>query len=467
MIKLREYQEESRVKLRVALRSTTSVLMVLPTGSGKTVLAAALIDILFKAGKRVIFGCHRKELLRQTAGTFDNFGIPYSYIAAGHHYNPMHRVYIASIATLKNRMTRIRADYLFIDEAHLSMAAGWNAVVAHYKAQGAKVIGLTATAERLDGKPLGDNFDTMVQGPSVREMIERGNLSRYKAFAPAGLDMTGVKVRGGDYVAADLEALMEGKAVMANAVKHWQKFSGGKRTIAFSPSVKRAEDLAEEFRSNGITAVAISGDTPLTQRNQWFHDFADRKIQVITSVNLFNEGFDLAAQVGRDITVEAVLLHRPTQSLALHLQQVGRALRKKDYPAIILDLVGNISRLGLPDDDFEWSLEGRKKGGREVSMLTCDYCFATHVPAPKCPECGHVYPKKEAAAGGGRVVEEVDGELEEIDIERQRRERAREQASAETLDDLVRLATARGYKSPERWAGHIWTARLAKRGAAA
>lgn len=461
MITLRDYQEEARVKLRVALRSSTAVLLVLATGAGKTVLAAALIQILFNAGKRVIFACHRKELLKQTAKTFDGFNIPYSYIASGHHYNPYHRVYIASIATLKNRLGKIPADYVFVDEAHLSMAAGWNAVVSHYRDGGAKIMGLTATPERLDGKPLKDNFDTLVQGPTVAEMIERGSLSRYRAFAPAGIDTSGLHTRGGDFVQSELDALMEGRAILANAVKHWKRLANDKLTIAFCVSVQRAEELAEEFRNNGIEAAAISGNTPLDERNRAFMDFADRKLKVITSVNLFSEGFDLAAQVGRDITVEAVLLHRPTQSLAMHLQQVGRALRKKDYPAIILDLVGNISRLGLPDDDREWSLEGRKKTGREVELLVCEECFASHPPAPVCPECGYQYPKKDAANGGGRAIEEVDHDLEEIDVEALRRERAREQGMASTLEDLIALATARGYKSPQKWAAHVWTARQA------
>lgn len=463
MITLRDYQEEARVNLRVALRSSSAVLLVLATGAGKTILAAALIQILFNAKKRVIFACHRKELLKQTAKTFDKFGIPYSYIASGHHFNPYHRVYVASIATLKNRLGKIPADYVFVDEAHLSMAAGWNAVVSHYRAAGAKIIGLTATAERLDGKPLKDNFDTMVLGPTVAEMIERGNLSRYKAYAPAGIDTAGLHTRAGDFIQSEIDALMQGKAVVSNAVKHWRKFCDDKLTIAFCVSVARAEELAEEFRANGIAAAAITGDTLLEIRNKAFMDFADRKLKVITSVGLFCEGFDLAAQVDRDITVEAVLLHRPTQSLAMHLQQVGRALRKKPYPAIILDLVGNIARLGLPDDDREWSLEGRKKTKREVEAVTCEECFATHPPAPVCPECGFQYPRKEAV-GGGRQIEEIETDLEEIDIEAARRARQIEQAKAKTLEDLISLATARGYRSPEKWAAHIFTARQAKEG---
>ncbi|WP_421930018.1 DEAD/DEAH box helicase [Nitratireductor rhodophyticola] len=461
MITLRPDQEDVRTKLRVALRASTSVLVYAPTGFGKTVLAAALIKMIFAAKKRVIFCVHRVDLIVQTAKTFEKFGIPFSYIASGLHYNPYHRVFIASIATLKNRLGKIPADYVMVDEAHLSAASGWAKVAKHYKEAGARLIGLTGSPERLDGKPLGDVWDTMVMGPSVRWLIDQGHLSRYRAFAPAGIDLTGVHTRNGDYVTSEIDDIMSGKAVLANAVRHWRKYAAGKRTIAFAPSVAGAEKLAEEFRANGIMAVALDGNTPQDDRKAAFIGFANRQIDVIVNCQLFCEGFDLAAQVDRDVTIEAVLQHSPTKSLAKHLQQLGRGLRKKPEPAILLDLVGNIARLGLPDEEREWTLEGRtKKGG--TSVVICPECFCSHDPAPKCPECDHVYVAASKAKGKPRGLEEVDGELEEIDIEAARRERQREQAAAETLQDLINLATARGYKSPTKWAAHVWTARKAK-----
>lgn len=465
MIRLREDQEEVRTKLRIALRSSASVLVFAPTGFGKTVLAAALIKLIFDAGKRVIFCVHRVDLIVQTAKTFGKFGIPFSYIAAGHHYNPYHRVYIASIATLKNRLGKIPADYVLVDEAHLSAANGWAAVANHYKATGARLIGLTGSPERLDGKPLGDVWDTMIMGPSVKWLIEQGHLSRYRAFAPAGIDLSGVHTRNGEYVTSEIDDLMSGKAVLANAVKHWKQRAQGKRTIAFAPSVARSEQLAAEFRERGVVAVALDGNTPQDVRRSAFMGFADRQIDVIVNCALFCEGFDLSAQVDRDVTIEAVMQYSPTQSLAKHLQQLGRGLRKKDEPAILLDLVGNLARLGFPDDEREWSLDGRKKAKRSGSLVTCPKCFGDHDPAPACPYCQFEYPKQDrASGGGGRSLDEVDGELEEIDVEKVRRQRQREQQKAETLDDLITLATARGYKSPQKWAAHILTARAAKKG---
>ena len=463
MIQLRPDQEDVRTKLRVALRSHSSVLAFAPTGFGKTVLAAALIKLIFERGKRVIFCVHRVDLIVQTAKTFEKFGIPFSYIAAGYHFNQYHRIFIASIATLKNRLGKITADYVMVDEAHLSCASGWATVAHHYKEAGAKLIGLTGSPERLDGKPLGDVWDTMVMGPSVKWLIEQGHLSRYRAFAPAGIDLTGIHTRNGDYVASEIDDLMSGKAVLAGAVRHWRKFAGGKRTIAFAPSIKRSEQLAAEFRENGIMAVALDGNTPQADRRSAFVGFADRQIDVIVNCSLFCEGFDLAAQVDRDVTIEAVLQYSPTQSLAKHLQQLGRGLRKKPEPAILLDLVGNLARLGLPDEEREWSLEGRKKNTRSEEAMICPKCFAAHETARCCPECKYEYPvKKREAVGQGRLLDEVEGELEEIDIEAVRRERKQEQARAKSLDDLIKLATSRGYKSPEKWAAHVWTYRQSK-----
>lgn len=489
MITLRADQEDVRAKLRVALRTHASVLAYAPTGFGKTVLAAALIKMIIAAGKRVIFCVHRVDLITQTAKTFEKFGIPFSYIAAGYHYSPYHRVFIASIASLKNRLGKIAADYVMVDEAHLSAAAGWAAVALHYKETGARLIGYTGSPQRLDGKPLGDVWATMVHGPSPRWLIEQGHLSRYRAFSPKGLDLSGLHVRGGEYVASELDDLMAGKAVLANAVKHWKKHATGKRTIGFCPSVLRAEHYAHEFRENGIRAFALDGNTPQNIRRDAFLAIADRQLDVIFNCRLFCEGFDLAAQIDRPVTIEAVQDNSPTQSLANHLQKHGRGLRADgtDIPHILLDMVGGFAKpgLGLPDEEREWSLDGVKKVASEESTMVCQRCFFSHDPAPKCPDCGFVYPvKKRESVGGGRVVEEVEGELEEIDLETVRRERKRQHdeearqlakdIKAGRTDDLdaslkrqlkalLESTTAKKSKSPEKWAAHVLTARLAKK----
>lgn len=465
LIVLRPDQDDLRTKLRVALRTHGSVLAYAPTGFGKTVLASALIKLITDAGKRVIFACHRLALLKQTAVTLEGFGLPYSYIAAGYHHNIYRKINIASTDTLKNRLGKHPADYVFVDEAHLSASPGWAKVVAHYKAAGAKIIGLSGTPIRLDGKPLGAVWDTMVHGPSPRWLIENGHLSQYRAFSPAGIDMSKLHTRAGEYVASEVEDLIAGKAVMAGAVRHWRRYAMDLRTIAFAPSIKRSQELAAEFTANGHVFVALDANTPQAERDVAFNALADRHIAGIVNCNLFSEGFDMSAQVGRDVPIECVLDMYPTQSLARHRQKHGRGLRKKSNPAILLDLVGGFARLGLPDEDVEWSLDGAENGKRTVKqeerVRQCPSCFAAHDPAPKCPECGHVY------VVAGRKINEVEGELVEVDQEALRRQRVQQQGAAKTLDDLVKLATARGYKSPAKWAARIFTYRQQKNGAAA
>lgn len=432
-----------------------------PTGFGKTVLAAALIKMIVAAGKTVIFCVHRVDLITQTSKTFDRFGVPHSFIAAGLPHNTYRKVFIASISTLARRLGKYSADYIFVDEAHLSAASGWASVAAHYKGTKAKAIGLTGSPERLDGKPLGDVWDTMVMGPSVRWLIENGHLSKYRAFSPAGIDLSKVHVSksSGDFNASELDDLMAGKAVLADAVSKWKKIAPGRRTIAFTPSVARAEQLAYEFRERGVMAVALDGETDQPDRVAAFNGFADRQIEVIVNCALFCEGFDLSAQVGRDVTVEAVLDYSPTMSLAKHLQKNGRGLRSDGGPPhILLDLVGNFARHGFPDDDREWSLDGRTKKKREPSeaMTVCPECYAAYDPQPKCPVCGYAHVTEL------RKVEEVQGDLEEVDVEAVRRARVQEQGRAKSLDELIALATDRGYKSPAKWAAHIFTSRQAK-----
>jgi superfamily II DNA or RNA helicase len=176
-------------------------------------------------------------------------------------------------------------------------------------------------------------------------------------------------------------------------------------------------------------------------------------------VELITTGFDLSSQVGRNVPVETVILLRPTMSLALYIQMVGRALRRKPYPAIILDHAGNVQRHGLPDDEREWSLEGRTKATVKKAVevrppLTCEGCFnQIRRPAPQtCPHCGAELGMK------ARKIEETEGNLVEIDDsarEALRLARKKEQANAQTLEELIALGTARGYKNPTGWAKNL------------
>ena len=464
-IVLRHDQAVVRDKLRIAMRDNDAVLINAVTGWGKTVFAGALSQSIISNKKRVIFGVHRKELLKQTALTFEKFQIPFSYIASGMHHNPRMPVQIASIPTLQNRLDLFRPDVYFNDEAHLSVAAGQKQVLDYYKDQNAKLIGLTGSPIRLDGKPLGDVWDKMIDGPSMRWLIDRGFLSQYRAFSPAIVDTSGLHTSNGEFKKSEAEALMAGKAVLSNAVGHWRALADGLRTIAFAPSIKRAEDLAAEFCRSGIVAVALDGNTPVAERRKVFIAFARREIKVIVNCQLFCEGFDLAAQVDEaNIAVECVLDCAPTQSLAKHLQKFGRGLRTSDLgrPHILIDLVGNFARHGLPDEDRIWSLDGMPEsasvsGEKSETIMTCTNCFHTHRPMPACPRCGimHVIMPRE--------VKMIDGELVEINQGARRESLKAELGEAKTLDQLIALAGKRGYSMPEQWASKVWTKREAQK----
>lgn len=459
MITLRPSQSEILDRTRAALPVHRSVLLYSPPGSGKTVIAAAMARGAHDRRKRVIFACHRKEIMHQTALTFDQFGIPYGYIAAGMSANPFASVQIASIDTLRNRYENYPCGLLVIDEAHLSGAATWSRVISHYRNAGSFVVGLSGSPCRLDGKPLRSNFAHMVEGPQNAWLIEQGYLSRYRAFAPTRPDMTGVHVRAGDYVTAELEEKFDKPSIIGDAVASWKKFAAGKRTVVYAFSIEHSKHVVDVFNGAGITAAHMDGATPRDERERIIRDFADGRISVISSVDLLTTGFDLSAQVGRNVPIEAVSLLRPTKSLALAIQMMGRGLRPKPVPAIILDHANIMRDHGLPDDDRAWSLDGpgvnKRAGETTIATVTCHECFAVYRPAFKCPECGAI---REV---GGRQIEIIEGELAELDIEKMRA------VAQEDFDRRQKADLHVRQKIEERECGsdiRKWEALAAKRG---
>jgi DNA repair protein RadD len=458
-VQLRPHQSDLLDRTRTALIKHRSVLMYAPPGAGKTVIAAAMAHGASLKRKRVIFACHRAQILEQTALTFRRFNIDFGYIAAGMPANPFASAQIASIDTLRNRLVKWPTDVLVVDECHLAGARTWSDVISHYRDTGAMVVGLSGSPCRLDGKPLRSNFAHMEEGPQVAWLIDNGYLSRYRAFAPSRMDTTGVHVRAGDYVVAELEDKFDKPSIIGDAVMSWRKFASGKRTVVYSFSIEHSRHVVDTFRAAGITADHMDGKTEKSERRRIISEFADGKIQVLSSVDILTTGFDLSAQVGRDVPIECVQMLRPTKSLALAIQMMGRGLRPKSYPAILLDHAGIMREHGLPDDPREWSLDGpgvnKRTGEATIATVTCHECFGIYRPQFKCPYCGAI------RQVSGREIEFKEGELNELDIEKLR------QIAQEDFERRQKHAEHVNFKIEERAAGTDlakWEAIAKKRG---
>jgi superfamily II DNA or RNA helicase len=464
-VNLRPYQQDAIEGMREAFRTgARAPLLVAPTGAGKTVMFGFVASKTAASGKRVLILAHRRELIRQASRKLDEVAVPHGIIAPGH--TPTRDlVQVASVQTLGRRLGDPRHDapnLIVVDEAHHAVAGQWRTITDAFPS--ARILGVTATPERLDGRGLGvaagGIFDRLVIGPTVTDLIEAGFLSRARVFAPAERpDLSGVRTVAGDYATGALAEAMQKPQIVGDAIKHYAQHAPGQPAILFSPSVAHAEAMAAAFREAGWRAVAASGSTPAAERDAAIAGLATGAVQVLCSCDLISEGLDVPA-------VGCVILMRPTKSLGLYLQQVGRGLRPapgKDA-LIVLDHAGNTLTHGPIDMPRDWSLDGRPKRKRGEAEAVeparqCPACYAVHAPAPECPECGHEY---EAAT---REIKHVEGELSELTeahLSRWRNRPLREVLREAKDEDLAEIAKARGYKP-----GWVFHMRQARRSAAA
>lgn len=439
MIQLRPYQQSAIDETRQAYRAgNRAVLLVMPTGSGKTFTASTVVKGAAEKRNTTWWLCHRRELASQASQTFHSLNIPHGTIQAGHISNPQALVQVASIQTIARRLEQLPPPSLIVfDESHHIGASQWDAIFHRFPA--AKVLGLTATPWRLDGQGLGRWYTSMIEGPTTGELIEEGALSPYRLFAPAMPDLSGVGVTAGDYQRGALSKLMDKPQIVGDAIGHYQNLCPGKRAVVFAAGVENSKNIAAQFNASGISAEHVDGTMVSEQRDAAVDRFRRGETLILSNDSLFGEGFDLPA-------IEAAILLRPTKSLSLHLQQIGRALRPAPgkSEALILDHAGNTLTHGLPDDPREWSLDDREKRRRaapaEVSIRQCEECFFVYRPAPKCPSCGHIPPVQV------REIEQVDGTLVEFKRAAEKRQQRQQVGKAQTLEDFLKIAADRGYK---------------------
>ncbi len=432
-----------------------SVCYQLPTGGGKTRVFRTIVDN-HAAGRKVVYlMAHTRALISQLSGELEAAGIRHGLIAAGYPYIS-HRVQICSIQTLVRRVNGIPdPDLVIIDEVHHVKAKSYLNVIKRWPA--AKILGVTATPRRPDGKPLNDVIDKLITGPSMRFLIDEGYLSDYVYFAPDDVDMSGTHMRGGDYVTSEAVAKVDRRVIIGSAIDHYREHADHVPAIASCASIEHAEHVATEFRDAGYTAVAVHSKNDQAHIKRAIRGLQDGTNNVLCQVNLLGEGVDMPH-------AQALIGLRPTNSEVIYLQQAGRVLRSAvgKGDAIFLDHVGNWQRHGLPDDERAWSLAGRLERVTGISKYKrCPGCVRPVPVATRvCPHCGHQW--TETAEAQSRVPEQVEGVLVNIKGQSQRQDLVlRIARQARTLKQAIAIAKSMGYKHTEAYVA--WTRYLKHR----
>lgn len=402
MISLRPYQQQGVDEIRQAFRDARQrVIYVAPTGSGKTILFSYITAHGAARGTRIAVVVHRIELLRQTCAALVKFNVPHGVIHPD--YSPSDElVQVGTVQTMIRRQAK-PFDLLILDEAHHAVAGQWDKLMAAHPQ--ARVLGVTATPCRLAGRGLGDVFEHMILGPSVRELTDSGYLTPAQVYAPPiPCSLKGVRSRGGDYSKDDLQAILDRREITGSVIEHYRKYLNGLPSVAFCASVEHAKHVADEFQAAGFRSAAVYGSMPAAERDDHMGALASGRLSVLTSCDLISEGVDVPGIVGG-------IILRPTKSTGLWIQQIGRCLRVAPgkTSAIILDHVGNSLRHGLPDTPREWTLdEGivRKKTDDGPRIRQCAKCYFIHELSNRCPQCGYEYPVKER-----KVAKQKPGDL--------------------------------------------------------
>lgn len=423
-MKLRPYQERAVENiLRYAVDHVAGrLLCVMPPGAGKTPTAAHVLRVMAADyGKRGLVLAHRREIIDQTRHHLIECGIPEHMIAtivAGSRCGSSYPwITVASIDSLRRR-EKPSADIVVSDEAHHDAAPQRQALRALYP--NAFHLGLTATPNRLDGKPLRDVYDELIVAATPSDLIREGYLVAPEMWTvPAELlpDVRRIRTRRGDYDIGELSKAANKPTLIGGIVDHWLRRAGNRRTLVFAVSVAHSNSIVARFRHHGIEAEHIDGSTP--HRDEIVGRLRRGSLRVVSSCMVFSEGIDLPS-------VKCVVMARPTQSLALSIQQAGRCMRPfGNDTAMIIDYAGNLIRHGAPHEDRSWSLNGHDHGvGSAAPLRACSFCFAL-IPSAclACPHCGSTRndaPEPPHETPDDLVKFCLNAPMEEIDTERKR-----------------------------------------------
>lgn len=414
MRELRPYQTESLNRLRRNIANgVRAQILQLATGGGKTQIASAVMAGAASKGKRAFFIVDSLELVDQAANRFIDDGMSVGVIQGQHELTDYSKpIQVATIQTLRNRWEYIteslKPDVMVIDEAHVLYAAH-EEIINECKFKGIPVIGLSATPFR---KGLGKHFSELVIGATTAELTKQGFLVPAVCYAPFIPNLQGVKTKAnGDWQEDALAEYMGDAAIVGDVVDHWFKLGKGRQTLVFAANVAHSRLLRERFVESGVNAEHVDGyDTDKEARTAKIDAFRRGELQVLCNVGVLTKGFD-APETG------CVVMARPTKSLMMHIQMLGRGLRTAPgkHDCIIIDHAGNCLRNGLPTDALPEELDDghnsrnldRKQREKPEPVakacIRCGYLSTKHA----CPACGFKPEKRQD-------VEVRNGELYEI-----------------------------------------------------
>lgn len=452
-MQLRPRQLKAIEDLRASyLNEKKAPILVAPTGFGKTAVASVIIRNSIQKNKKVWFLAHLQEILEDTSARLQSQGIPHGFIASQCSRQYGKHVQIVSVQTAVRRDDLPKPDLIIVDECHLAVANTYKKVIESVGSP--LLLGLTGTAERLDGKGLGELFDDIIPTCSTGELVQEGLLAPIRYLTPSLGNFNSDAL-----TEQEIEEFFSKPKIVGDSVDHYREHGHGKPGVMFCQNIQHAEDVAEAFANAGYRSMAISGESPKSDRREALEGIRSGSLDIVANCGLWVAGVDAP-------NIQYIGFLRHSKSLTFYLQAVGRGLRtcEEKTHLIIADHAGNLKEHGSPLMEREWSLEGkkaRKKKENPVQIRECPNCLNCHTPAPVCPFCGHVY---HVAARG--PTEEVDGTLEEVDLKAlekaEKEKKKQEQSQARSFNDLLQLGKNRNYKDPAGWARHMLSARLIK-----
>jgi superfamily II DNA or RNA helicase len=414
---LRPYQADAVERIERAYRDRKKgPILQMATGAGKTVIGGEVIRREVASGRSCLFLAPRRELVYQASASLARAGVEHGIHMAGREdlEDAWAPVTVASIDTVIARVLKrgrrpfVEPELIIVDEAHLSITKRRQEMLSLWP--DARLLGLTATPGRKDGRALGLLYDDLIEPITVAELTDQGYLVPARYFSLSAPDLRRVETVAGDYHQRQLDHAVNQPGLVADIVGTWLERAGGRRTVVFCTSIAHSIALAESFQRAGVAAEHVDANTLMAERADIFARFTAGQTQVLCNCFLAAYGFDLP-------DLACVVLARPTKSLVLYLQMLGRGLRPAEGKSdcLVLDHSGAVHHHGFAADERHWTLQGKRaledppsRDPAERGQIECEECLAVFAGSRTCPECGwELRPK-------GRIVHTLDGELVEI-----------------------------------------------------